>query len=72
MKKLIILVVAFAMTFAFASHADAVTRVRSYYRSNGTYVPAHYRSDRDYSTTNNWSYHGNVNPYTGKKGYRYY
>lgn len=44
----------------------AQVRVRGYYRSNGTYVQPNYRSNPDGNPYNNWSYPGNVNPYTGK------
>lgn len=44
----------------------ASVRVRGYYRKDGTYVQPHYRSNPDSSPYNNWSYPGNVNPYTGK------
>ena len=37
-------------------------------RSNGTYVPGHFRSAPDGVNSNNWSARGNVNPYTGKSG----
>lgn len=42
--------------------------VRGYYRSNGTYVQPHHRSDPDGNSYNNWSSKGNINPYTGKSG----
>ncbi len=45
--------------------ANAAVHVNGYYRKNGTYVRPHYRSDPDSSVTNNWSYPGNTNPYTG-------
>jgi hypothetical protein len=40
--------------------------VRGYTRKDGTYVSPHYRSAPDGNPYNNWSYPGNVNPYTGK------
>jgi hypothetical protein len=40
--------------------------VNGYYRSDGTYVKAHYRSSPDGNPYNNYSFPGNVNPYTGK------
>ena len=43
--------------------------VNGYYR-NGTYVPGHYRTNRDGSFSNNYSSVGNVNPHTGKAGTR--
>lgn len=45
---------------------EAVVSVKGYYRKDGTYVAPHYRSDPDGIKTNNWSYPGNTNPYTGK------
>lgn len=44
--------------------------VQGYFRSNGTYVAPHYRSDPDGDFGNNWTTYGNVNPYTGKVGTR--
>ena len=44
--------------------------VSGYRRSNGTYVPAHYRSTADRSFHNNWSTKPNTNPYTGSRGTR--
>jgi len=44
----------------------AQVKVRGYYRSNGTYVQPHYRSNPDGNPYNNWSFPGNTNPYTGK------
>lgn len=61
-----------ALVVALSVAADAQTRVRGYYRSNGTYVAPHYRSYSDGSFSNNWSTRGNYNPYTGQPGYRSY
>jgi hypothetical protein len=44
--------------------------VSGYLRKDGTYVPPHHRSAADSTRTNNFSYYGNVNPYTGKRGSR--
>lgn len=44
----------------------AQVHVRGYYRKDGTYVQPHYRSSPDGNPYNNYSYPGNVNPYTGK------
>lgn len=43
--------------------------VGGYFRKNGTYVAPYMRSRRDGNPNNNFSHRGNVNPYTGKKGY---
>ena len=50
--------------------ANADVYVRGYYRSNGTYVAPHYRSDPDGNFWNNWSTYPNINPYTGRIGTR--
>jgi len=46
--------------------------VRGHYRSDGTYVQPHYRSTPNDSVTDNYSFKGNINPYTGKEGTNYY
>lgn len=59
--------IAIALMFAaLAAHAD--TYVNGYYRSNGTYVQPHVRSDANGTSADNWSTRGNVNPYTGRHG----
>ena len=63
MKLFILVITMLVSTFAIAD-----TYVNGYYKSNGTYVQPHYRSDPDSSVSNNWSTKGNVNPYTGKAG----
>lgn len=45
-------------------------KVKGYYRSNGVYVAPHYRSSKDGYHNNNWSVEGNVNPHTGRPGYK--
>ncbi len=50
--------------------AFADVYVNGYYRSNGTYVDPHYRSDPNHTASDNWSSWGNTNPYTGQKGYK--
>jgi len=44
--------------------------VRGYYRSDGTYVKPHYRTAPDNNPWNNYTTKGNLNPYTGERGYR--
>jgi hypothetical protein len=48
--------------------AQGSVYVRPYVRSDGAYVPGHYRSAPDGNPYNNWSTQGNVNPYTGQLG----
>ena len=42
--------------------------VKGYYRSDGTYVKGHYKTNPDSCFWNNWSSLGNRNPHTGKLG----
>ena len=44
--------------------------VSGYRRKNGTYVHGYWRTKRDGTTSNNYTYRGNTNPHNGKKGYR--
>jgi len=46
--------------------SSAQTWVNGYYKSNGTYVTGHYRTNPDGNPYNNYSYPGNYNPNTGK------
>jgi hypothetical protein len=62
MKKLILFVILIFST----NKIEAQVKVNGYYRKNGTYVEPYYRSSPDKSPYNNYSYPGNINPYTGK------
>ena len=44
------------------------TTVRSYTRSDGTYVDTHQRSTANSTQYDNWSTRGNTNPNTGQRG----
>jgi hypothetical protein len=46
--------------------------VKPYFRKDGTFVDGHMRSSPDKDFYNNWSTKGNVNPYTGKEGTKYW
>lgn len=52
----------------FSLSALSQTRVKGYYKSNGTYVQPHYRSTANDIRYDNYSAKGNYNPYTGTKG----
>jgi len=56
----------FALIVSLGVFADVY--VEGYTRSDGTEVSAHYRSDPNDTVTDNWSYVGNTNPYTGEVG----
>jgi hypothetical protein len=49
------------------SEGQAQTHVDGYFRRDGTYVQPHMRSAPDRNPSNNWSYPGNTNPYTGER-----
>lgn len=69
MKKILIVFACLSLCFSFLSSLSLADEyVNGYYRSNGTYVNGYYRSDPDDTVTNNYSYEGNINPYTGKIG----
>ena len=65
MKKLPLLVV--ALIFGWLSVAQAQVWVDPYTGRDGTQVQGHYRSNPDGNPYNNYSYPGNVTPYTGKQ-----
>ncbi|MCC5029771.1 MULTISPECIES: hypothetical protein [Burkholderia] len=44
--------------------------VSGYTRSDGTYVQPYHRTAPDGNPYNNYSTQGNVNPYTGQRGYK--
>jgi hypothetical protein len=44
--------------------------VGSYTRRDGTFVSGHYRTNRDDSFWNKYSSYGNINPHTGRTGYK--
>lgn len=67
MKKLI---AAVALAFALPLTAYADQWVNGYLRSDGTYVQGHFRSSPDQWKFDNYSSSGNINPYTGRRGYR--
>ena len=54
--------------FATATVADEY--VNSHFTKDGRYVEGHYRSSPNSTRLDNYSTKGNVNPYTGKPGYK--
>ena len=71
MKAFIITLLLFVL-FSSLVYAQGYHRVRPYFRSNGTYVQPHYRTNPDGNRLNNWSTYPNVNPFTGKTGTKRY
>lgn len=65
MKRVIVL----ASLVAFSGVALAGQYVKGYVRKDGTYVQPHFRSSQNSTRIDNFSTQGNVNPYTGQRGY---
>jgi hypothetical protein len=56
------------LAFAGAVQADSYTR--GYFRRDGSYVDGYWRTQPDGNRYNNYSTEGNINPYTGRRGYK--
>ncbi len=72
MRKLIASLLLAVVAIAASSSIALAERVRGYYRQNGTYVQPYNRSNGNNTVTDNYSFKGNVNPYTGAEGNNYY
>ena|SRR5438132_78001 len=70
-KRFSIIFLACFVVFGNVS-AFANQYVHSYTRSNGTYVRPYYRSSPNGTVRDNFSYKGNLNPYTGAIGTNHY
>ena len=69
-KNLVVLIICFlSVLICFGQTNKNHVKVKAYYKSNGTYVPSHYRTAPNSSNRDNFSTLGNTNPYTGKSGY---
>jgi hypothetical protein len=68
--KIFYLIIIFLFISSFCN--GKTVKVKGYFKKNGTYVSSHYRTSPDSSFYNNWSTKGNINPYTGKSGYKNY
>jgi hypothetical protein len=66
---IVIVIIVLLGIFSFAVAVDAIVRVRGYYRQ-GYYVMPYYRSSPNSTKYDNWSTKGNINPFTGQKGYK--
>lgn len=69
MKTLLTLFCFLATQIAFAQTNPNHVYVSPHTRSNGTYVPGHYRTAPNSTNRDNFSTLGNTNPYTGNPGY---
>jgi len=70
MRRIGLIIAALTILAILSGIAFADVYVRGHFRSNGTYVQPHYRSNPDGNFSNNWSTYPNVNPYTGRTGTR--
>lgn len=68
MRLVLRTVLATAAVVACYGQSSADDCVSGYYKANGTYVSGYCRSDRDNTVTDNFSFEGNSNPYTGSAG----
>jgi hypothetical protein len=67
MRRLSAIFLSFCVVvFSISAFADQY--VHGYTRSNGTVVQPYYRSSPNNTVRDNFSYKGNVNPYTGAVG----
>ncbi|WP_179349774.1 SH3 domain-containing protein [Winogradskyella pacifica] len=67
-----IYLILFALVSFFISYCQVNPnhhKVNGYYRSDGTYVKSHYRTNKNNTNRDNYSTKPNINPWTGKKGY---
>src|ERR1700719_2346515 len=71
LKRILIIFLA-CLVISWNIPAFAGQYVHGYTRSNGTYVRPYYRSSPNRTVTDNLSYRGNVNPYTGATGTKHY
>lgn len=68
MKRLII--AAFALGLISTPAMAQSVYVKPYFKSDGTYVPGHWRSKPNGTVYDNYSTYPNINPYTGERAQR--
>lgn len=66
---LAILFLTIIVTILGTAKAEAA-RTRGYFKNSGTDVKPYYRSSPNSYKWDNYSSKGNINPYTGKRGYK--
>ena len=72
MKKLVSLFFLSLIIVLSISDVALAEYVRGYYRKNGSYVSGYNRSNSNSTVADNYSFKGNINPYTGATGTNYY
>ena len=70
MKSIFAVLAVIGTTTSIASAQDYGTgsHTNGYMRQDGTYVPLHYQTNPNNSTSDNYGARGNYNPYTGRIG----
>ena len=68
MKHIFSAIAVFVVLVITAVPAFAQVHVRGYTRADGTVVQPYTRSASDNTVTNNYSFEGNTNPYSGTAG----
>ncbi|QXP58456.1 SH3 domain-containing protein [Olleya sp. HaHaR_3_96] len=69
MRIYLILFALFSFFISYCQVNPNHHKVNGYYRSDGTYVKSHYRTNRNNTNRDNYSTKPNTNPWTDEKGY---
>jgi len=73
MKKILLtLSILFALFMQITPAEASTISVHGYLKRNGTYVAPYHKTSSNGYKFDNWSAKGNINPFTGKKGYKVY
>ncbi len=67
---ILITIIYVALIISADGNLFAYSHTRGYIKKSGAYVAPHYKTNMDRSKLNNWSGKGNINPMTGKRGYK--
>lgn len=69
MKRLLLFLFAIVAFAAVNAQVNSQSHwVDGYYKSDGTYVPGHYRTNPNNTVRDNYSTYPNINPHTGEQG----
>ena len=69
LKIVLLIFYLFINTLIYSQVNPNYHQVEGYYRSNGTYVKPHYKTNPNSTNIDNYTTKPNINPHTGKKGY---
>jgi hypothetical protein len=69
MKKIILAVLIFT-AIGVTANAQSSSYTNGYVKKDGTVVGGYYHTDKNSTTSDNWSTRGNTNPVTGQPGYK--